>query len=110
PAAGAPRGLGRPGSRRPRRSQPALVWGRTAGGAITAAGSGRSIPCHRRGVGGVRPLAGQPAAPTLLGGLRFVAASYASFHSNPAQLTFVYEQRKRPLVIRAPLRSRLVFS
>ena len=31
----------------------------------------------------MRPLAGQPAAPTLLGGLRLVAASYASFHSNP---------------------------
>src|SRR6202011_4725714 len=97
PAAGAPRGLGRPGSRRPRRSQPALVWGRTAGGAITAAGSGRSIPCHRRGDGGVRPLAGKPAAPTLLGGLRLVAASYASLRSNPYSVECVYEQRKRLL-------------
>jgi len=49
--------------------------GRTAGGAITAAGSGRSIPCHRRGNGGVPPLAGHPAAPTLLGRLRLVAES-----------------------------------
>jgi hypothetical protein len=34
---------------------------------VAAARVGRSIPRHRRGAGGVRPLAGQPTAPALLG-------------------------------------------
>jgi uncharacterized membrane protein YccC len=41
---------------------------------LAAAGAGRSISRRRRGAGGVRPLAGQPAAPALLGRLRLVAA------------------------------------
>jgi hypothetical protein len=42
----------------------------------------------------VRPLAGQPAAPALLGRLRLVAASYASgvsFHSSSYQIDSFYE-------------------
>jgi uncharacterized membrane protein YccC len=61
-----------------RGSRPAPGCGPDNGrSAAATAGAGRSIPRHRRGAGGVRPLAGQPAAPALLGRLRLVFPSTA---------------------------------